>query len=145
MHCVRTVIKHSFPDSLVPSFGSKRIWMSHVLFLSADNCCLKSRFITSKNHQNILSEGFMPKFSSVVYAVLMEFEICQKRGLAKSLIIQDLLDFNHHLRLYIEKYEICMFGHSMFMYHTIFLSAFPLVFSVLLVFSPYLWSCGGIA
>lgn len=68
----------------------------------------------------------------------MEFKCCQKRGLAKPLIIQDFLDFNHHLRLYIEKYEICMFGHSMFMYNTIFLSAFPLVSSVLLVFSPYL-------
>lgn len=109
--------------------------MCHVIFLSAGSYFLKSGFFTSKKHKNILSEGFMPKFSSVAYTVLMEFKPCQKRGLAKPLIV---LDFNHHLRLYMEKYEICMFVHSMFMYNNFFLSAFPLVSSVLLVFSPYL-------
>lgn len=71
--------------------------MSHILFLSADSCFLKSRLCTSKKDQHILSEGSIPKFSSVVYAVLMKLKICQKRGLAKPLIIQDLLDFSHHL------------------------------------------------
>jgi len=43
--------------------------MCHVLFLAADTYFLDSRFFTSKEHQNLLSAGFMPKFSSVMHTV----------------------------------------------------------------------------